>query len=489
MHNGISQGQIFPIDESRSPSIYCNWTMKELASQEREAHPSLAGTVTRRTFLGAAVAFGSLYAGTATHRIGVFRSDVTPEPGEPLIWTTPTAQVDSPLWAKGVILESANGRYILCAVDWCALCNATQLQFRNTIAEAAGVDVERVLVQTVHQHTAPYADGAAYALLSQLPKPPLRMSDAFLGRAMSRLSRAVREAVAHMQPFDQIGSGQARVVRVASARRILTPDGKVITRYSTSGKDPDMAALPEGSIDPMIKTIAFAAAGKTLVRLYYYATHPQTFCCDGHAAGDIVSDAREAVEKSEGVPQIYFTGCAGDVTVGKYNTGPAARSGLSQRLEQGMRAASAATRFQPAGTIVSRTASIVLPRPAVLPVKDVEALSQMAAARPSEGDKVYQAAIRLAFANRKEPLVATSLTLGSVRILHLPGEPMLEFQKYAQGLRANDFVAVAGYGDLSPGYLCTDRAWTEGGYEPSASNSAPGTETAVKRAIQQVLRD
>ena len=113
----------------------------------------------------------------------------------------------------------------------------------------------------------------------------------------------------------------------------------------------------------------------------------------------------------------------------------------------------------------------------------------MAAEGPSAADEVYRAAIRLAFANRTEPFTATSLTLGDVCILHLPGEPMLEFQKYAQGLRANDFVAVAGYGDLSPGYLCTDRAWTEGGYEPSASNSGPGTETAVKRAIQEVLRD
>ena len=101
---------------------------------------------------------------------------------------------------------------------------------------------------------------------------------------------------------------------------------------------------------------------------------------------------------------------------------------------------------------------------------------------------MYLAALRVAFANRKEPFTATLLTLGNVRILHLPGEPMLEFQRYAQGLRANDFVAVAGYGDLSPGYLCTDRAWTEGGYEPSASNSGPGTEAAVKKAIQEVFR-
>ena len=64
---------------------------------------------------------------------------------------------------------------------------------------------------------------------------------------------------------------------------------------------------------------------------------------------------------------------------------------------------------------------------------------------------------------------------------------MVEFQKYAQSLRPNGFVAVAGYGDISPGYLCTDRAMEEGGYEPGAANSGPGTEAAVKKVIQELF--
>ena len=154
-----------------------------------------------------------------------------------------------------------------------------------------------------------------------------------------------------------------------------------------------------------------------------------------------------------------------------------------------MRAAITATRFQPASAIASRSSNVVLPRPASLPAKSAQDLARLAAAGSAEGDSVYKAALRLAFANRREPLVATALKLGNIRILHLPGEPMLAFQEYAQRLRPGDFVAVAGYTDLGPGYLCTDRAWREGGYEPSASNSGPGTESALKGAIQKVLAD
>ena len=36
----------------------------------------------------------------------------------------------------------------------------------------------------------------------------------------------------------------------------------------------------------MLRTITLASDGRPLVRLHYYATHPQTFCCDGRVSGD-----------------------------------------------------------------------------------------------------------------------------------------------------------------------------------------------------------
>jgi hypothetical protein len=81
----------------------------------------------------------------------------------------------------------------------------------------------------------------------------------------------------------------------------------------------------------------------------------------------------------------------------------------------------------------------------------------------------------------------TGVRIGRASVLHLPGEPMLDFQRYAQQTGKGRFVAVAGYGDVGPGYLCTDAAYEQGGYEPSASNVAPGTEAALKSAIRSVL--
>ena len=128
---------------------------------------------------------------------------------------------------------------------------------------------------------------------------------------------AAQEAATRLEPFDRIGTGQAKVERVASTRRLRDEKGRPLTRYSSGAKNPKMAEAPEGHIDPWLKTITLARGDKPLVRLHYYATHPQTFCCDGRASADFVGMAREAVEREDKVFQIYFTGCAGDVTAGK----------------------------------------------------------------------------------------------------------------------------------------------------------------------------
>jgi hypothetical protein len=96
--------------------------------------------------------------------------------------------------------------------------------------------------------------------------------------------------------------------------------------------------------------------------------------------------------------------------------------------------------------------------------------------------------MRLAYFERRDrPIQVSSLQIGKVHILHLPGEPMLDFQLFAQRAQPRDFVAVAGYGDCGPAYLCTDAAIAEGGYEPSAANVGPGTEAVLKSAIEALL--
>ena len=79
---------------------------------------------------------------------------------------------------------------------------------------------------------------------------------------------AAREALGRLEPFDGVGFAEAKVDRVASSRRIITPDGKFHGRMS-SAKDPALRALPEGAIDPMLRTVTLFASNRPLVRMHF----------------------------------------------------------------------------------------------------------------------------------------------------------------------------------------------------------------------------
>jgi len=420
-------------------------------------------------------------------RVATFQSDITPPLGQPMISGDALKTVEQPLLAKGIVLQAGADRYVLCALDWCELCNGAHDRLQKQLAAAAGTEPARVALQCVHQHTAPLVDLDAQKLLAQAGVAGLQLDPQVVAAIERNLVAAVKESVKHIEPFDHIGTGQAKVERVAATRRPVGANGKIWVRYS-SCKEAALRALPEGAIDPYLKTITLAEGEKPLVRLHYYATHPQSFYGDHRASSDVPGDAREALERKEGVFQIYFTGCGGDVTMGKYNDGSKpARRELAARLLAGMESAVAATKLAPADAICWRTYPLRLPPRTDRGFTQAESLAVLN--NPKAGpSRLYYGASHLAFIGRsQQPIVLSSLAIGNVHIVHLPGEPMVCFQQFAQKLRPDAFVAVAGYGDGGTGYLCPAKAYGEGGYEPTASRVKPESEALLKKAIAALL--
>ena len=105
----------------------------------------------------------------------------------------------------------------------------------------------------------------------------------------------------------------------------------------------------------------------------------------------------------------------------------------------------------------------------------------MADPKVAAGSRYEDEAMRVEYANRIDrPLPLTSLQIGRVHILDLPGECLVDYQRFAQGSAPDDFVAVAAYTDLGPGYICTDKAFQEGGYEPTVYECRPRLRTVVE---------
>lgn len=431
------------------------------------------------------IAFG----GDVALRIATFQCDVTPPLGQPIYSSyRPLATIEHPLQAKGIAISSGERRYVLCVLDWCEVCNSSHTLFRTLLAEAAGTEASCVAVQTVHQHTAPMADADAMRLLDSIENPPPHPDPDVIEKAAQRTAEALRESLKRMQPVDRIGVGQALVKGVGSTRRVKTDDGKILVRWSRC-TDPKLRAMPDGRIDPYVKTITFANGDRPLARLHYYATHPQSFYGDPRASYDFPGMARQKLEEEEGVFQVYFTGCGGDVTAGKYNDGSReARDRLTTQLLAGMKEAASATKYEPIRSLQWRTVPIKLPlrEDRGFTVEDYRARMLNPNASPSA--RIYNGAMRVAATQRADvPYELSALQINEAYILHLPGECMVDFQLFAQQQRPNGFVAVAAYGDCAPGYICTEAAFTEGGYEPRDAGVAPKSEAIMKQAIRRLL--
>jgi hypothetical protein len=454
----------------------------------------MPGLFLRAAVLGILVGVGSAapFSSDAADklRVATFCCDITPPLGEPMFSCDALRKVEEPLLAKGIVLEAGGQRYVLCALDWCELCNGSYDSMRKQVAEAAGTDPAQVALQTVHQHTAPMVDIDSQKLLADAGfAKGIHIAPKALQEIEHRLATAVKQSIDKLEPFDSIGTGQAKVDRVASSRRVRDASGNICPRFSGAGDDPVMRALPEGKIDPYLKTITLARGGRPLVRLHYYATHPQSRYGDGRATSDVPGIAREKLQKKEGVFQIYFNGCGGDITMGKYNDRTdKCREELASRVLAGMEASVAATRLVPAGPIRWQTCPVVFPPRSDSGFGLADSLARLKDPKTAPVARFYASALRVAFHRRSDrPIELSALHIGKVHIVNLPGEPFVDFQLFAQGLKPADFVAVAGYGDCATGYVCLAKAYSEGGYEPTDSNIKPESEALVKKAIASLL--
>ncbi|MDP6558228.1 MAG: hypothetical protein QGG71_26430, partial [Pirellulaceae bacterium] len=149
-----------------------------------------------------------------------------------------------------VILFADGGPIVLCAVDWTGIGNAAHDLWREKLAEAAGTTADRVAVHVCHQHDAPAADYSSGKILAVHGMKGVMFDLAFADEGLRRAVRAVREAADKPRRATHLGYGKWKVEKVASTRRVLTPNGKLAFWRSSRGGNKRGSAAPEGLIDP-----------------------------------------------------------------------------------------------------------------------------------------------------------------------------------------------------------------------------------------------
>lgn len=426
----------------------------------------------------------------AEFRLATFSADVTVPPGHGMMggaWLSKS--VADPLSARGFVLSGDGfAPVVFVSVDWCEIRNDALTRWQTALADAARTRPERVMVCAVHQHDAPVADLEAERILRAHGAAGTVCDLAFHEQAVQRVAAAVRGAPSRV--VTHFGTGQAKVERLASNRRFVTPGGLVSFARGSRTTDSVARAADEGVIDPWLKTLSFWEADTALAAISAYSVHPMSYYGSGEVSADFPGLARTQRDAdTPGVLQIYASGASGNTTAGKYNDGSREnRPVLAARLHDAMRAAWSATKKQPLTRATFRTTPVRLePRDGPgFTIADLTA--KLSAPKPFHQ---CLAALGLSWRRRADAGATIDLPVldfGPAALLVLPGESYVEYQLFAQQQRPGDFILTAGYGEGATGYIPTEQHIAEG--DPNLGDwwwLAPGAEPRLKAAIRTAL--
>jgi hypothetical protein len=436
----------------------------------------------------AAILFAGNPPPTTGLRVATFDVDATPPVGSRLTYDPMIDAGPLGLRCRGIVLIGAGDPIVLCAVDWIGIANEGHDAFRATLAKAASTTPERVAVHVLHQHDAPICDFTTERILRDAGMGPEVFDSTWQRKWLEHLGQSVGKSLAKSTPVTHVGFGEGKVEQVASNRRILGSDGKVKSVRYTACKDPVIRAEPEGIIDPMASAVSLWNGDAPVVVLTYFATHPQSYYRTGIANPDFPGMARFYRDQELSLLHVHFNGAGGNVGAGKYNDGSIAnRPSLAKRLAEGLRKAWDASQKQPLtqDNISWKTVNVSLP-----PTESLKTETLKTQLKPNNG--ILSAAMQLAWLERTQQghkIELQRLRLGTVDILHFPGELFVEYQLEAKKLAGSRHVAFAAYGDYGPGYIGTEISYSQGGYEtqPSSSFVAPTVEKVLMNGVRELL--
>ena len=238
-------------------------------------------------------------------------------------------------------------------------------------------------------------------------------------------------------------------------RRIKTTKG---IRMFRKDIPPEVVIRPEGPTDESVHVAAFMdATGRAVALVVNAACHPVHEMCIRQVSPDFPGEMnRELDRRHPGCTAMVLNGAAGNMNP------PIVSGGADDSRAHGRLLADAVDKAL--GNLRE-----VGGREMALDWREVEM-----PARDAKGDP------------KDEPIRTrlAGLRLGGAVFCFLPGEPFIQTSLAIRAASPWDFTVVVGYAEEWIGYIATDRAFDNGGYE-----TRPGRWSQVRRGSETIYRN
>lgn len=414
-------------------------------------------------------------------KAGFARVDITPPLGSYI------SGYFKPRYAKGVLdplelnaiaFSDGEATALLIVADLIGVDRATCRELRAAIAAETGVPAEHIMLTALHQHT-------AYAFLSAARKAtrkeyevPAPTEEVYEGFLRTRYLDVAKLALADMGEATLTYGTREVAEPIAFVRRYYMKDGTVATNPGASAA---LIDRPCDEPDNTVRLLRFCREGKRDIALVNFCTHPDVIAGE-YLSADWPGFARRYVERDlQGVSCLLLNGAQGDSNHLDFMHGT--RTGYAHADFMGRTVADAAVAlFDTAAPVdgcrVAGGERTVVVQGRTDGIEECEECRRILREHVAGtlGRRLTMAefghagrvsALLDAPAFRKIPVAV--LRLGPFAFVGFGGEPFTQYPRGVQAAHPEVTVISACCANGYEGYLPTEKALLEGGYEAAAS--------------------
>ncbi|MGN7722412.1 hypothetical protein [Chitinophaga sp. 22620] len=338
----------------------------------------------------------------------------------------PFQSVRLPLKARVLVLGTEQDLVAVVSLDLLAL-NDTAAggwqQFKKGLSDI--IPPDRIIITCTHTHNGPESVALSGLYLTPVYKQ-------WLATVQQQVKRAILEAALAARPC-HTSVAVATLEGYSMQRRIPTPEG-VMMSDALQPIAPEL--LNREPVDRRVHTVRFEDPdGDAIATLVHAVCHPVHEMCLPHISAEFPGEMCLALEASgkHGMP-LFLNGAAGDINPPTVSAGPA----YAQQHGKALAALAGRERGVPcAGAFRCIHSEIQLP------------------VRPEAG--VTKAAEALARFN--------AIAIGPLALVFIPGEPFTETAFAIERDSPFEHTIITAYAENTIGYVPTEAAFEEGGYE------------------------
>jgi len=360
----------------------------------------------------------------------------------------PFKDVHDDLYASAVVFENSDTRACIITVDVIGFSHEFADETRNIIKHETGIPETNILLTAAHNHGGPRTQ--AYG------EEPTDNEKAYVQSLQQKIVQIVKEANENVQP-----------VKIGVAKGTCKMNVNRRARHAEGGIW--LGRNPEGVCDREVGVIRLDdLSGNTIGMLVNWPCHATTGGQDNYMiTGDWPGSAAREIEKAyPDAVVLVSAGASGDINpiYGPNNN------------------------FNDIDAIGQTLATEVIEICAEIesyPMKNLEVYNHVINAEGKKPSESRMPNVSLETGPEVDIRIS-SLKIGNILIAGISGELMNEIGLDIKAESPYKHTFIYTHCNGNSGYLCTDKAYEEGGYEPMVSRTMPGTEEQIKQTFKQM---